>query len=102
MALTSMKTKFELFAKMSVGKIIFVIAVFVSIYWWLSQTIDIYQFKLIGAFYEILWLPAIAALALIPVISLIFWTKEKFTLKSFHPFAILIIVITILALTIGQ
>lgn len=84
--------------KIGLGSIIFVVSIFVSMFWWGSKLIDVYQFKLIGVIFEILWLPAIAALFIIPILSVVFWTKEKFTLKSFHPFSILIIGTTILAM----
>jgi hypothetical protein len=95
-----MKAKIARLGKITLGSIIFVVSIFVSLFWWVSKLIDLYQFKLIGIVFEILWLPAIAALLIIPIISVVFWTKEKFTLKSFYPFSILIIVATIIAMTL--
>jgi hypothetical protein len=95
-----MNTKIVRSGKITLGSIIFVVSIFVSLFWWGSKFIDFYQFKLMGIVFEILWLPAIAALPIIPIISVVFWKKEKFTLKSFYPYSILIIIVTILAMTL--
>lgn len=84
--------------KINLSSIIFIVSILVSLFWWTSQVIDVYHFKLIGIVYEIIWLPAIAALFILPVISAVFWGKEKFKLKSFYLYSILIVVITILAM----
>ncbi len=93
-----MKTKFDLSGKLTVDKVIFAITVFVSLFWWLSQIFDVYYYKLIGIIFEILWLPAIASLFILPIISFIFWKKEKFTWKSYFPFSIILSVITVLTM----
>lgn len=97
-----MKTKIARSVKITLSSIIFVVSIFVSLFWWGSKLIDVYQFKLIGIVFEILWLPAIAALLIIPIISAVFWTKEKFILKSFYPYSILIVATTILAIILSS
>jgi hypothetical protein len=73
-------------------------SLFVSVFWWLSQVTDLYHFVLVGAIYEILWFPSLLMLFFLPIISLIYWVKEKFNIRSFYLYSILIVVPTILFL----
>jgi len=88
-----------IFKNSRTGKIVFISAILVFIYWFLGQVLnDVYHFTLVGAIFEILWLPALAMLFLLPIISIIFWVKEKFNLRSLYLYAILLVIMTILLL----
>lgn len=95
-----MNKKSEKTGKVTSSLVVFIISGIVSIFWILSQTVDIYKIKLTGIIFEILWLPAIAAIFILPVISFIFWMKEKFKLNSLYFLSILITMITMLILII--
>lgn len=96
-----MKEKTSGRGKIKTDSIIFIVSILVAAFWWVSKFIDVYQFKLVGIVYEILWLPSIAALFILPVISVVFWMKIKFKLQSYYPFSILIAVITILTMILN-
>ena len=49
-----------------------------------------YHVAIIGAIYEILWLPAVLSAIILPVLSFFFWMKSGFQLKSKYLFALLI------------
>ena len=82
------------------SKIIFILSIITSIYLFVGWTIDVYANKLAGAIFEILWLPAILATIVLPLLSLIFLVKAKFNFRSLYLYAIIIIVVTILAISI--
>lgn len=64
-------------------KLILLIALFaVLTYWTIAGTTDVYAFAVAGALYEILWLPVLLAGFAIPVISVIYWYKEKLRITS--------------------
>lgn len=67
--------------------------------WITSQLIDVYQYTIVGVFYEILWLPMLAMLVILPLAGVVFWVKEKFYRYSFYLYSILIIGVTVLLLT---
>ena len=52
------------------------------LFWLFSQTINVYKSKVVGAIFEILWLPAILSSFLLPVLSFYFWRKDKFKITS--------------------
>ncbi len=78
------------------SKIVLILSIFTSGFWYLGQNIDVYRFVLVGAIFEILWLPMLAMLFFLPIISLILLVKEKFNIKSLYLYSILIIIATIL------
>ena len=76
------------------AKIVFGLSIFTAIFWCLVQFIDVYHFAISGAIFELLWLPMIASLFILPVISLVFLVKVKFNPKSLYLYSILIILAT--------
>jgi hypothetical protein len=80
------------------SKIVLCCSVFVSIFWMLANSIDIYSNKFVGIIFEILWLPILALTCIIPVVSFIFLFKEKFSLRSLYLYALFLLLLA--ALTI--
>lgn len=94
--LSFMKENLTPFKNSRTGKIFFILSVIVSGYWWMGQVINVYNSALTGAIFEILWLPFLLILFVLPIISLILLVKEKFDVRSFNIYSIIISVITIL------
>jgi hypothetical protein len=72
------------------SRIVFLLSVFVAVYWWLGKTLDVYQTKLGGAIFEILWLPMIILLFALPIVCIGFFVKDKFNLWSLYLYSLLI------------
>lgn len=53
-----------------------------SAFWGIGQVMDVYQFVLVGAIYELLWLPFLVLVFGIPAASIFFWAKAKFRIRS--------------------
>ncbi len=71
----------------------------VAAYWASTLFIkNVYHFALVGAVYEILWLPMLASLVALPVLAFVFWTKERFSIKLVYPFIIILIIALVLML----
>lgn len=68
----------------------------VALLWLLGQTTNIYRFAVVGAIFEILWLPLLAALPTFAIMAFIFWVKDKFNYRSFNLYTILLIAAAIL------
>lgn len=79
-----------------IARIILILSLAIAIYWIIGTTVNVYHFAITGAIYEILWLPAMVMIFALPITALIFWIKEKFSLKSLHIYSILITVATLL------
>lgn len=78
------------------------LSIAVAGYWCLGHVIKVYRFALSGAIFEMLWLPALAMLVGLPIISLIVLLKEKLTIRSLYLYAMLISVTTILYLVFSK
>ena len=69
---------------LNISKGIFIITLPASIYCILASSIKVYSTSFIGALFELLWLPSLLVIFVVPFISLFFWFKEKFILKSIN------------------
>ena len=74
----------------------------VLLFWFLSNTFDVYEYAIVGAVFEMVSLQMILLLLVIPIISMIFWAKSKWSLKTAYPICILLpIAFFVLAITNG-
>ena len=81
-----------------INKLILLLSIIVFLYWFLSRTINVYQYAIVGAIFEILWLPVLVFTFLLPVLVLWLWHKEHFAFRSLNPYSLLISVLTILVM----
>jgi len=95
-----MKENSTPFKNSKTGKVVFIVSIILSVYWWLVQVINVYSIAFIGAIYEILWLPFLLMLFGLPIYSLILWIKEKFNFRSLYLYSVLINVTTILLMVL--
>jgi hypothetical protein len=84
------------------SKITLLVTVLASVYWMLVQIVDIYHFAVLGAIYEILWLPFLLVLHLLPVFSFIMLVREKFRFRSLYLYALLISLMTLFRIHFSQ
>ena len=75
---------------MFMKRTILFLSILVSIFWVSTRFINTYKYALVGVVFEMLWLPMILLIFCLPVISLYFLLKEKFSFKSAYFFAMLI------------
>jgi hypothetical protein len=90
-----MKENLIPFKNTRTSKMVFLFSIIASGYWWLVQGINVYSSAIVGAIFEIIWLPVLATLFLLPIFSLIFLLKEKINVRSLYIYSILINVATI-------
>ncbi len=81
-------------------QIVFGLSILTAIYWCLGQLIDVYDLAVVGAIFEILWLPMLAMLVILPIICVINLVKEKFKVNSLYLYSFLIILSTFIYLTL--
>lgn len=86
------------FKNSGISKILLTIGIVIFIFWFLGQHTDIYRYAFIGAIFEFLWLFMLIALFVLPILSIIFWIKEKFNPRSFYLYTLIITVTTIVFL----
>ena len=64
------------------------------IYWLLCNTIDVYKYAILGVLYEIIWLPMLMMLFILPIINTYSMLKTKN--RQIHYFSLALNIITIL------
>jgi len=80
------------------GKILFILSLACSAFWITSNYVNIYRYAMVGAIFEMLWLPMLALIFLLPLLCLIFMIKEKKYFQSYYLFTLILIGITMLIL----
>ena len=75
-----------------------VLSISMLLFWLLSKTIDVYQITFLGVLYEIIWLPMLVMLFVLPIINTYTLFKIKNSLMSYFSLAINIITIVIVFL----
>ena len=83
------------------NKRVLVISFFAALFWIIGNTIDVYQFAITGAFYELLSLPMLALIIFLPVISIVLVIKDKFNRRSMALYSLLLLIPTILLLLLN-
>lgn len=81
------------------AKTLLTIQLCIILYWVLVKTAIVYKFAVIGAIYELLWLPAIAITFVIPFIAAYFWIRTKCKLDSVYLAIILLAITFIMIIT---
>jgi hypothetical protein len=72
------------------SKIMLLFSILVFIFWCVSISINIYHFVFVGVIFEILWMPMIVFIVILPIIALLFWRNEKFNVRSINLYSTLI------------
>ena len=90
------------FKNSSTSKIVFILSITASGFWWLAKGINVYNVAIVGAIFELLWLPVLGMLFLLPIISLVLLVKERVHLRSLYIYSILIGMATIFFMIFGK
>ncbi|HAO45757.1 MAG TPA: hypothetical protein DCQ97_02450 [Chitinophagaceae bacterium] len=81
--------------KLNYGRLFLFMSLLVFVYWLLSRVINVYAFALTGALFELLWLPMLLLLYILPVLAALYWKKERFSPRSLHLYTLLLVAATI-------
>ena len=67
-----------------------------AVIWVLGRTIDMYHFAVVGAIFEMLWLPIIVSIPVLTILATMYWIKDRFNFRSLNLYSLLLMIITIL------
>lgn len=84
------------------GILMFVSTFFVALFWFFANTINVYEYKVVGAVFEILWLPMMAMLVVVPLLSVVFWRSEQWNFRTLYPICLLLHLLLVLYLVFGN
>jgi hypothetical protein len=68
----------------------------VLLFWFFGITYNVYEYKVIGAFFEVLWLPMLGLLFVLPIISIVYLKKGKWNLKSLYSICFILNLLSVL------
>ena len=77
-----MKSNTILADNSKIAILILIVQALLVAFWLFDRTIGIYRVPIIGAVYEIFWLPVLVCLFISPYMAFIYWKKELFGLRS--------------------
>lgn len=87
--------------KQRISRAIFLLITVAAIFGLLFKSVNVYNSAPLGAIFELSWLPSLLILFVLPLIAMKFWFDEKFKLRSFNLYAIVVagIALTVIFLT---
>ena len=65
-------------------------AIVLLVFWILAKTVNVYDHAITGAIFEIMWLPSLMLMCMIPAISLVVLLRKKCNLRVIHFYTVLI------------
>ncbi|OFY69820.1 MAG: hypothetical protein A2Y71_05350 [Bacteroidetes bacterium RBG_13_42_15] len=83
------------FKNSTLSKILFTLSILIFVFWFVNHKIEINNYPLAGAMFDLLWLFILIKLCIIPVLSLVHLIREKFNFRSLHLYTIIIAVTNI-------
>jgi hypothetical protein len=93
---------FTCFAKTRTEKLVFILSIIVSLFWISGRVITIYHFPAVAVFFEIFWFPIVIMTFVLPVVSMMFLIREKFSLRSVYLYSFIIVGATILLIIFSK
>ena len=91
-----MSTNNVSFKNSKTNVIILLASIFTATVWLIGTHINVYQNAFLGAIFELLWLPIILLLIVIPITAIYFLAKDKFNFKSYNYYALALLLLAIL------
>jgi hypothetical protein len=79
-------------------RIVFFLCLFNASFWLLAQWIDVYQWKLAGAVYELMALFMLLLFGVLFIFSFVQWLKQKASIRSLSLLSLAVLLITLLIL----
>jgi len=92
----------DIFENPQRNRIVLILSTVTSLYWFIGKSTDVYRFAFTGAVFELLWLPMLASILLLPLLSILFLIKDKFNPRSMALYSILLLIPAILKFVIEQ
>ena len=89
-----MTKSLTVFSQPKTKKLILILSIAIALFWILGKFINVYSVAIMGAIFELLWLPALIGLFILPILSIIAWYKEKFDISSLYLYSTAITIIT--------
>ncbi len=79
-------------------RIVFSLCLFNAIFWLIVQWVDVYQWKITGAIYELMALFMLFLFAVLFILSVVQWVKQKASIRSLSLLSLAVLLITVIIL----
>lgn len=83
------------------NKILFILSIATALYWFTGKFLNVYYFAFTGAVFELLWLFMLASVLILPIVSVLFFARDKLNLRSLALYSLLLI-LTVFALLLSD
>ena len=78
--------------------VIAVSAFVLTLFWFFAVTNNVYHYVIVGVICEILWLPMIIMLVVLPTLCIYYWRMQQWRFKTIYPYCLLMNISTMLLL----
>lgn len=86
------------FKNSAINQVLFILSIVTILYWLTAKSFNVYNYAFIGAVFELLWLPMMASAFIGPILSLVFFVKDKYNSGSLVLYAAFLQIVAVFIL----
>lgn len=83
-------------------KTVLIVSLLQPVYWSIPRLINVYDYPVLGAVYELSSLFMAIILFTLPLLCLVFWIKEKCSMRSVYIYSLIISLTSLLVIVTGK
>ncbi len=89
-------------APVTTEKVLFALSCFASMFWTGVQFVNVYRFKLTGILYEIVSIPMLLMLFILPIVLIIQLIRQKAAVRTLNFISLSILFVTLIVLMMSS
>lgn len=83
------------FKNSGINQVLFILSIITILYWLTAKSLNVYNHAIIGALFELLWLPMIVSVFIGPIFSIVLFVRDKYNLESLALYAVVLQVVAL-------
>ncbi len=83
------------FKNSGINQVLFILSIITILYWLTGKSLDVYNYAILGALFELLWLPMILSVFIGPIFSIVLFVKDKYNPGSLALYAVVLQIVAL-------
>jgi hypothetical protein len=73
-----------------INQVLFILSIITILYWLTAKSLNVYDHAILGALFELLWLPMILYVFIAPIFSIVLFVKDKYNPGSLALYSVVL------------
>jgi|JI6StandDraft_1071083.scaffolds.fasta_scaffold155563_2 hypothetical protein len=78
------------FRNSGINQVLFILSIITILYWLTAKSLNVYNNAILGALFELLWLPMIVSVFIGPIFSIVLFVRDKYNTGSLALYALVL------------